>query len=55
MVENPINEGYISIHGNLSILKEEIKNYGFKISKCEFLRNVPDSSVDCAFLSFKKT
>jgi len=44
----------ISIHGNLSILKEEIQNYGFQISKCEFLRNIPDSRIDCAFISFRK-
>jgi len=44
----------ISTHGNLSTLKDEIQVHGFKLHKYEFLRKIPQSRVDCVFLSFRK-
>ena len=43
----------ISIHGNVTDLKKEICNTGFKINDCKFLRNVPESRTDCVFISLK--
>jgi len=42
------------IHGNVTDLKKEICNKGFKINDCKFLRNVPETRTDCVFISLKK-
>ncbi len=44
----------IVIHGNVTDLKKEICNNGFKIKDCKFLRNVPKTRTDCVFISLKK-
>ncbi len=42
-------------HGNLSDIKDELVGYGFHLENCEFLRDLPDTRVDCVFLSLKKS
>jgi len=41
----------IVIHGNVTDLKKEICNNGFKIKDCKFLRNVPETRTDSVFMS----
>lgn len=41
-------------HGNLKDLEIEICENGFELSKCDLIRNIVDSRVDSAFLTFRK-